>query len=121
MSKEMLFLVSSKCKLADLKTFIAHLVNENTYESKKKKRRKIKAFKGVLASAVKYLSPGVCRIRQRYCKKATLLFPDVLLNGAVSPGLILPGLLPKMDFLLFLSFPLLEPDAFRVDRPVPIK
>lgn len=62
-----------------------------------------------------------CRIRQRYCQKVTLLFPDVLLNGAVSPGLILPGLLPKMDFLLFLSFPLLEPDAFRVDRPVPIK
>lgn len=51
----------------------------------------------------------------------TLLFPDALLNDAVSPGLILPGLLPKMDFLLFLSFPLLEPDAFRVDRPVPIK
>lgn len=51
----------------------------------------------------------------------TLLFPDVLLSDAVSPGLILPGLLPKMDFLLFLSFPLLEPDAFRVDRPVPIK
>lgn len=45
------------------------------------------------------------------------LFPDGLLNDAVSPGLILPGLLPKMDFLLFLSFPLLEPDEFRVDSP----
>jgi hypothetical protein len=51
----------------------------------------------------------------------TLLFPDVLLNEAASPGLILPALLPKMDFLLFLSFPLLEPDEFRVDRPGPIK
>lgn len=51
----------------------------------------------------------------------SLLFPHVLLNAAVSPGLILPGLLPKMDFLLFLSFPRLEPDEFRVDRPVLIK
>lgn len=56
-------------------------------------------------------SSQVCRIPSQEP------FPDVLLNGAVSPGLILPGLLPKMDFLLFLSFPLLEPDEFRVDRP----
>lgn len=56
-------------------------------------------------------SSQVCRIPSQE------LFPDVLLNDAVSPGLSLPGLLPKMDFLLFLSFPLLEPDEFRVDRP----
>lgn len=50
----------------------------------------------------------------------TLPFPDALARVADSPGLSLPGLLPKMDFLLFLSFPLLEPDGFRVDKPVPI-
>lgn len=50
----------------------------------------------------------------------TLPFPDALARVADSPGLSLPGLLPKMDFLLFLSFPLLEPDGFRVDKLVPI-
>lgn len=58
--------------------------------------------------------------RDWWKKMLTLPFPDALARAADSPGLSLPGLLPKMDFLLFLSFPLLEPDGFRVDKPVPI-
>lgn len=50
-----------------------------------------------------------------------LPLPDVLASVVVSPGLVLPGLLPKMDFLLFLSFPLPDPQGFNVVRPVPIK
>lgn len=51
----------------------------------------------------------------------TVPFPDAFASMVVSPGLSLPGLLPKMDFRLFLSFPRLEPDGFKVDKPFPIK
>lgn len=47
------------------------------------------ALRDVLGLSGEHDSSQVCRI------PSLELFPDVLLKDAVSPGLILPGLLPK--------------------------
>lgn len=82
------------------------------------KKRRLKISREVLSEISESSS---MQNQAKILSEGDFTFSRCFVKWCCLPGLILPGLLPKMDFLLFLSFPLLEPDAFRVDRPVPIK